>query len=299
MFWEKLFTKKEKQLPAENKSEIIDSGNIEVVILSDLGNIRTNNEDSAVFFRNGDERILQEKGYLLIVADGMGGHQAGEVASSMSVEIISKEYFTQHNKGAVEKSLAQAFSLANKKIFDLSSHNRAYLGMGTTCTALIVIDQSVYYGHVGDSRAYVFKNNLFSRITEDQTYVQDLVNSGDITVEEAEAHPKRNILTNAMGTKPDLRIETGKCDFLFEKNDRLLLCSDGLYDYLKDEEMAEILGNKSLQEAAAFMIAEAKRRGGHDNITVVLAEKTEALKETTSKETKDFDLPQTKEYDLP
>jgi protein phosphatase len=163
----------------------------------------------------------------------------------------------------------------------------------------VVIDQSVYYGHVGDSRAYVLKNNLLSRITEDQTYVQELVNSGDITVEEAEIHPKRNILTNAMGTKPELRIETGKCDFLFEQGDKLLLCSDGLYDYLKDEEMAEILVNKPLPEAAAFMIAETKRRGGHDNITVVLAEKIESVKETTSKETRDFDLPQTKEYDLP
>lgn len=299
MFWGKLFAKKEKEPHTENKSEIIDSGNIKVVILSDLGNIRTNNEDNAMFFRIADETILQEKGYLLIVADGMGGHQAGEVASSMSADIISKEYFRQNNNGAVEKNLSHAFSLANKKIFELSSQNRAYQGMGTTCTVLIVIDQSVYYGQVGDSRAYVLKNNLFSRITEDQTYVQELVNSGDITAEEAEVHPKRNILTNAMGTKPDLRIETGKCDFLFEQGDKLLLCSDGLYDYLKDGELSEVLGKMPLQEAASYMIAEAKKRGGHDNITVLLAEKTAAIRETTSKETRDFDLPQTKEYDLP
>jgi PPM family protein phosphatase len=298
MFWEKLFAKKEKQLPAENKSEIIDSGNIKVVILSDLGNIRTNNEDNALFFRIADEKIVLEKGYLLIVADGMGGHQAGEVASNMATEIISKEYFRQNNNSAVEKNITMAFSLANKKIFELSGHNKSYQGMGTTCTALVVIDQSVYYGHVGDSRAYVLKNKLLSRITEDQTYVQELVNNGNLTVEEAEVHPKRNILTNAMGTKQDLRIETGKCDFLFEQGDKLLLCSDGLYDYLKDEELSDILSNKSLQDAADCMIAEAKKRGGHDNITVVLAEKTVLKKETTSKETRDFDLPQTKEYDL-
>jgi PPM family protein phosphatase len=299
MFWDKLFAKKEKDPPTENKSEIIDSGNIKVVIQSDLGNIRTNNEDNAVFFKIADEKILQEKGYLLMVADGMGGHQAGEVASGMSVDIICKEYFRQNNDGAVEKNLARAFSFANKKIFELSSQNRAYQGMGTTCTVLIVIDQSVYYGQVGDSRAYVLKNNLFLRITEDQTYVQELVNSGDITPEEAEVHPKRNILTNAMGTKPDLRIETGKCDFSFEQGDKLLLCSDGLYDYLKDGELAEALDHMPLQEAASHMIAEAKKRGGHDNITVLLAEKTAAIKVTTSKETRDFDLPQTKEYDLP
>jgi protein phosphatase len=298
MFWDRLFAKKEKDPPSENKSEVIDSGNIKVVILSDLGNIRTNNEDNAVFFKIADEKILQEKGYLLMVADGMGGHQAGEVASGMAADIISKEYFRQKNN-AVEKNLAQAFSMANKKIFELSSQNRAYQGMGTTCTVLIVTEQSVYYGQVGDSRAYVFKNNLLLRITEDQTYVQELVNSGDITAAQAAIHPKRNILTNAMGTKPDMRVETGKCDFSFEQGDKLLLCSDGLYDYIKDEEMATMLDTMSLQEAASFMISEAKKRGGHDNITVLLAEKIAAIKETTAKETRDFDLPQTKEYNLP
>ncbi len=298
MFWDKLFAKKEKSPPTENKSEIIDSGSIKVVILSDLGNIRTNNEDNAIFFKIADEKILQEKGFLLMVADGMGGHQAGEVASGMAAEVISKEYF-RLNSNAIEKTLSQAFSLANKKIYELSVQNRAYRGMGTTCTVLIVTDQHVYYGQVGDSRAYVLKNNLLSRITEDQTYVQELVNSRDITAEEAAVHPKRNILTNAMGTKPEMRVETGKCDFLFEQDDKLLLCSDGLYDYIKDEELAAILGKMPLQEAASFMIAEAKKRGGHDNITVLLAEKTAAVKETTSKETRDFDLPQTKEYNLP
>jgi protein phosphatase len=181
----------------------------------------------------------------------------------------------------------------------MSSSHAAYHGMGTTCTAIVVADQTVYYAHVGDSRAYFFKPGSISRITQDHTYVQELVNKGEITAKEAETHPKRNILTNAMGTKPSLRIDTGQYKMSFEKNDRLLLCSDGLYDYLKDEELGDILNNKSLQEAAEFMIMEAKKRGGHDNITVVLAEKTEMEKETTAKETRDFDIPVTKEHDLP
>ena len=297
MFWKK--RKKEKKEISESKAEVTNSGNVRVVVQSDLGNIRLNNEDMGMFYRIADENILKEKGYLLIVADGMGGHKAGEVASRMATEIVSQEYFKKNANGSIEKNLFKAFELANKQIYDMSSSNAAYHGMGTTCTAIVVADQTVYYAHVGDSRAYFFKKDVITRITEDHTYVQELVKKGDITAKEAETHPKRNILTNAMGTKPSLRIDTGKFKISFEKGDRLLLCSDGLYDYLKDEELAQILKTKSLQEAAEYMIIEAKRRGGHDNITVVLAEKTETETATTAKETRDFDIPVTKEHELP
>ena len=296
MFWNKLFNKKPK---INSTAEVIDSENVKAVVLSDMGNIRTNNEDIGMFYRIADEDITREKGYLLIVADGMGGHKAGEVASKMATEIISQEYFKQNGNGNIEKNLFKAFSLANKRIYDLASSQKAFHGMGTTCSAFVITGDNVYYAHVGDSRGYFLKNNSIVRITEDHTYVQELVNKGEITAKEADTHPKRNILTNAMGTKPDLRIDTGMCTYMFEKNDRLMLCSDGLYDYLNENELAEILSTKTLQEAAEQMIAEAKKRGGHDNITVVLSEKTEADKETTAKETRDFDLPQTKEYDLP
>ena len=294
-----LFGKKDKQITPENNNELHEAGNLKVIVLSDLGNIRTNNEDMGMFFKVADENVIREKGYLLIVADGMGGHQAGEVASKMATDIISREYFNQTGNGSVEKKLSKVFALANKTIFEKSSSQKAYNGMGTTCTALVVIDQTVYFAHVGDSRAYVQKGNSIKQITEDHTYVQELVNSGDITAAEAATHPKRNILTNAMGTKADLRIDTGKCTFNFENNDRLLLCSDGLYDYLNDNELNEILQNNVLKNAAEYMVQEAKARGGHDNITVVLAEKAEASNEQRVKETKDLDLPQTREYDLP
>ncbi|MEP7163243.1 MAG: Stp1/IreP family PP2C-type Ser/Thr phosphatase [Ferruginibacter sp.] len=294
-----LFGKKETQNTPENSNESYEAGNLKVIVLSDLGNIRTNNEDMGLFFRIADENIIREKGYLLIVADGMGGHQAGEVASKMAADIISREYFKQNGNSSVEKNLSKVFALANKNIFEKASSQKAFNGMGTTCTALVVIDQAVYFAHVGDSRAYIQKGDSITQITEDHTYVQELVNSGDITAEEAATHPKRNILTNAMGTKPDLRIDTGKCKFNFENNDRLLICSDGLYDYLNDKELKEILQNNLLRNAADYMVQEAKLRGGHDNITVVLAERSDASKEKPVKETKDLDLPQTKEYDLP
>ena len=299
MLWKKIFNKKQKQQHNHSHSESIDSGTVKVVVLSDLGNIRTNNEDIGMFFRIADEEIRKEKGYLFVVADGMGGHQAGEVASRLAAETISQEYFNQNENGSIEKNLHKAFLAANKKIYSMASSNPQYRGMGTTCTSLVVKDQQIYFAHAGDSRAYILQNNSITRITEDHTYVQELVNRGDISADEAETHPKRNILTNAMGTKPDLRVDTGKSALPFLENNRLLLCSDGLYDYIKDNELADILSTKPLHEAASYMIEQAKKRGGHDNITVVLAEKISTDNESAAKETRDFDLPSTKEFDLP
>lgn len=299
MFWKKIFKRKEKSALPTHHTEIIDSGHIKVVVRTDLGNIRLNNEDLGLFYRIADEKVIREKGYLLLVADGMGGHQAGEVASRMASEIISQEYFKSEKNGGIEKSLRRAFLSANQQIFQSASLNKERHGMGTTCTALVVAEQAIHFGHVGDSRAYLWKQNTIHRITEDHTYVQELVRSGEITREEAETHPKRNILTNAMGTKPDVKVDTGKFHLPFETGDRLLLCSDGLYDYLVDAEIAHYLTGNTIAEAAEQMIQEAKNRGGHDNITIVLAERTSGVPESPAKETRDFDLPVTKELDLP
>lgn len=302
MGWFNLFRKKNKQAVPESSNESIELSDLNVIVLSDLGNIRTNNEDNGMFYKVADEQVIREKGYLLIVADGMGGHQAGEVASKMAADTISSEYFKLNANGGIEKNLAKVFTLANKNIFEKARSKKEYNGMGTTCTALVVINQTVYYAHVGDSRAYLQKGDSITQITEDHTYVQELVNNGDITAEEAATHSKRNILTNAMGTKPDLRIDTGVCKFKFEDNDRLLLCSDGLYDYLNDKELNEILQSGGLKTAAELMVRQAKERGGHDNITVVIAEKKGSGKENEAglKLTRDVDLPKmTRDADLP
>lgn len=285
--------KKKKEQQKEMKS--FDGGSLRSVVVTDLGAVRTNNEDVGLFFRMDDQ--ADDKGCLLMVADGMGGHNAGEIASRMAADIISHEYFRQ--TASVEKSLYRAFELANKSIFERASSNRSMSGMGTTCTTLIVIGPEIYYAHVGDSRAYLFKKSRITQITEDHTYVQELVSKGEITIGEAAIHPKRNILTNAMGTKNSLRIDTGKFALPMEENDRLMICSDGLYDYLNEHEIAGILGGTSLHDAANDLVEEAKRRGGHDNITVVLAEKLPVTNEAAEKETRDFDIPLTQEFDLP
>jgi len=300
MFWKK---KKKADIGKKQNDFALnmqDQPDLKVVIKTDLGNVRTNNEDAASFFRMKDETIIREKGHLIVLADGMGGHQAGEVASKMALEIISQEYFKQTREKNIEKILARAFNTANKKIFDLASENEKYHGMGTTCTAIVILSGAIYFAHAGDSRAYLYKNKSIARLTEDHTYVHELVRSGGISAEEAEKHPQRNILINAMGTKPSLRVDTGKCLDTFDRHDRLLLCSDGLYDYINDDELAKILDYKLLEEAADYLIDETKRRGAYDNITVALAEMTDTAKDINLKLTRDIDLPVlTRETDLP
>ena len=303
MFWKKNKSKTDHK-ETNPSFEVGEPSNLKVVIKTDLGNVRTNNEDAASYFKVSDENIIREKGFLLIVADGMGGHAAGEVASNMAVEIISQEYYKDLKEDKIEKILAHAFNTANKKIFDLASANEKYRGMGTTCTAIAVVGNTIYYAHAGDSRAYLYKNKILVQLTEDHTYVQQLVNSGDISAHDAETHPQRNILINAMGTKPGMRVDTGRYNEPLQNHDRLMICSDGLYDYLTNDEIAEIMSMDMLDSIADYFIAEAKRRGGKDNITVALAEKmddkNEPVQELNLKLTRDVDLPKlTRDADLP
>ncbi|RYY52776.1 MAG: Stp1/IreP family PP2C-type Ser/Thr phosphatase [Chitinophagaceae bacterium] len=301
--WSKWFGKK-KIVTASTEPDQGPLTQLNVVVLSDLGMIRTNNEDLGLFVRNASEEIIRRKGYLLVVADGMGGHQAGEVASRIAAETVSGEYF-HTGINDIPKSMEKAFRVANEKIFSMASSDAACRGMGTTCTAVAIVGGQVFFGHAGDSRAYHIRSGQVTQVTQDHTYVQELVSLGEITAEEASRHPKRNILTNAMGTKPSLRVDTGLDPLDFGFDDRILLCSDGLYDYIGDHELGEILQGHTLQDAAEKMVAEAKRRGGHDNITVVIAEKINPSGLVTTRETRDIEIPltigapQTKETELP
>ncbi len=272
-------------------------GDINAVVVSDLGNVRQNNEDTGLFVRLADEGIRRLKGYLLLVADGMGGHLAGEVASQMAADIISREYF-QHPE-SIEKSLLRAFRLANRQIFDESRQHDRFRGMGTTCTAIVIHGQSLYFAHVGDSRAYLLKAGQLIQLTEDHTYVQELLRTGGITVEAAANHPNRNVLTQAMGTKADVRVDLGRCVLPFDLTDRLLLCSDGLYEYGTSEELLQVLQQKNLADAATDLVNLAKNRGGHDNITVVLAERMVVGDETPPRDTREIDLLLTRDLELP
>jgi len=269
---------------------------INAIVMSDVGNIRQNNEDTGLFVRLADEGIRRTKGYLLLVADGMGGHLAGEVASQMAAEIVNREYVA--HRDTIEKSLMRAFQVANRQIFDEAQQHDAFRGMGTTCTVIVVHEQQLYFAHVGDSRAYLFKAGQLVQLTEDHTYIQELLRNGEITPEAAANHPNRNVLTQAMGTKATIRIDVGRCLLPFDTGDRLLLCSDGLYEYCTEADLIQVLSLANLPDAAEKLIDMAKTRGGHDNITVVLAERLAVDSGETSKETREIDLPFTREIML-
>ncbi len=259
MFWRKWFSGTKESLQDELK----------VVILTDTGQVRSNNEDSAKFIK--PSRRLGHLGYLGILADGMGGHHAGEVASSLAVETIAEEYY---KKGAdPETGLYIAFSKANRQIWHKAKTSPAFQGMGTTCTAVVIFNRRVYLAHIGDSRLYLFKEGMLTQLSTDHTYVQDLLKQGVITPEEAQVHRDRNVLTRVMGTHYSMRADILEIPQTFEKGDRLLLCSDGLYDYFSREELAEFLAEPLLSVAAQNLVDAANRRGGYDNITLVLIEK--------------------------
>lgn len=272
---------------------------VQVVVKTDLGNIRTNNED-AVLFKKADDS-LKGKGMMLLVADGMGGHLAGEVASGMAVESVSETYFHQSKGNNVADILKQAFIIANKKIFQSASNNEQYKGMGTTCTVLVIEGKKLFYAHAGDSRAYHFRNNALRQISNDHTYVQELVNAGTISLEEADTHPQRNILTNAMGTKPEIKVDAAQYDIELAYGDRLMVCSDGLYDYFHAKELEQILSGEQLTSIADFLLGEAKRRGGHDNISFILAQLGDTVSQNPNgKETREAGVVKaTRDAELP
>ncbi|GAB3996756.1 Stp1/IreP family PP2C-type Ser/Thr phosphatase [Spirosoma daeguense] len=270
---------------------------VNAVVVSDLGNVRQNNEDTGLFVRLADEGIRRTKGYLLLVADGMGGHLAGEVASQMAAEIVNREYF-QHND-SIEKCLLLAFQLANRQIYEEARQHDTFRGMGTTCTAIIVHEQQLYFAHVGDSRAYLFKSGQLIQLTRDHTYIQELLRTGSITPEAAAIHPERNVLTQAMGTKANVQVDIGRCILPFDINDRLMLCSDGLYEYCVEADFVRILQENSLHDAADELVNLAKTRGGHDNITIVLAQRINPDPNPSAKETREIDSPFTRDSELP
>ncbi|GAB3698381.1 Stp1/IreP family PP2C-type Ser/Thr phosphatase [Spirosoma flavus] len=276
--------------------DAVSTGEVNAVVVSDLGNVRQNNEDTGLFVRLADEGIRRTKGYLLLVADGMGGHLAGEVASQMAAELVSREYF-QHNE-TIEKNLARAFQIANRQIFEEARLHDTFRGMGTTCTAIVVHEQQLYFAHVGDSRAYLFKNGQLIQITQDHTYIQELLRKGDISPEAAASHPERNVLTQAMGTKANVQIDLGRCILPFDNGDRLMLCSDGLYEYCVEADFVSLLQQQSLHDAANELVNLAKSRGGHDNITIVLAERIMADEAPSPKETREIDVPFTRDIEL-
>ncbi|MEG6586001.1 Stp1/IreP family PP2C-type Ser/Thr phosphatase [Dendrosporobacter sp. 1207_IL3150] len=226
---------------------------------SDIGLVRQTNEDSYACIPPD----------LFLVADGMGGHVAGEIASSMAVKAISE--YVQANKGTnVTMLLEQALIRANELIFDLSQSRDECAGMGTTVSVVHVDQTCIHWGHVGDSRIYVVRDSDLVQVTNDHSLVWELVKSGNITKAEAHTHPQRNMLTRAVGTSKNIKVDTGITNW--KQGDFMLLCTDGLTNMLSEQEIYQVLieNMNDGEKVVNKLIDSAKRAGGNDNITVIL-----------------------------
>jgi PPM family protein phosphatase len=218
--------------------------------------------------RRANEDSLLARSPLFVVADGMGGAQAGEVASKIAVE--SFQAGLPHDTSPEEALAARALA-ANARIYDLSRRNAEQAGMGTTLTALYVGEQEVAIAHVGDSRAYCTREGELLRLTDDHSLVDELIREGRLTPEEAEEHPQRSIITRALGPEETVEIDTRS--FRARPGDLYLLCSDGLTSMVPESRLAELLRQHAgarLRDVGEALIAEANRAGGRDNITVIL-----------------------------
>ncbi len=260
--------------PAEGTAAVDMSGVLEIVNMSDTGRKRPHNEDSTV----SDARLG-----LAIVADGMGGYKGGEVASAIAVTTILHEMrqaLSRINPTQIDKAsglsqgallLRDAITLANGQIFQTASQEPLCQGMGTTVVAVLLHDGNrISIAHVGDSRLYRLRNGRFEQITSDHSLIQELINKGYFTREEAVANTPKNLVTRALGIEEDVVVDIQ--DDVFLPQDTYLMCSDGLNDMISDEEIHFTLSKYSgnLIQAASELIRIANQNGGKDNISVIL-----------------------------
>ena len=228
---------------------------------TEVGLVRKRNEDSIC--------VIPDLA-LFAVADGMGGHLAGEVASRMAVESVADQ-LRSGGVEQIESNLLDGARAANSKVFDASSNDISCRGMGTTLTAAVIRDREMILAHVGDSRAYIIRGEKIYALTEDHSLVQELLKQGGITKEQARDHPHRNVLTRALGTDPAVEVDLIRARL--EKDDVILLCSDGLCGLVEDDEIMRLVRlAPDPEEAVKSLVSEALSRGGNDNISVIVVE---------------------------
>jgi PPM family protein phosphatase len=242
---------------------------VEVASLSDVGCQRDNNEDSYLYWEPAAEGEFQRKGRLAVIADGMGGYEGGQEASRLAVETVREVYDTRVRDDP-RATLLEAFAAAHDRIQNYALQHPELHGMGTTCTALVVRNRQLYFAHVGDSRLYLVRGARISRLTRDHSYVSRLVESGIVRAEDAEKHPQRHILTGALGAGVEVAVDAVEYGTTLQDGDGLLLCTDGLWSVVTDEELEMAAGRNAPAECCATLVKLARQRGGPDNITVQL-----------------------------
>ena len=271
---------------------------LEAWLVTDVGVVREHNEDSA---------YMEPANGFFIVADGMGGHAAGEVASAMAVETVRrtlegarkeidtfKRAPTDAGRRGIVQLLQSAVLSAHQAVFQRGQHEADKAGMGTTLDVVLIAGPEAFVAHVGDSRTYLVRDGRSSQITTDHTVAEVLVIEGKLTIEEAQVSPLRTILVNAIGVSADVGVEMAHVTL--KRGDRLLLCSDGLHDYFPvEEEIAQKLSTEAPGDALKDMVELAKTRGGHDNITGVAVQVTEVIEAVPDR----IDREMTQPVDLP
>jgi serine/threonine protein phosphatase PrpC len=239
-----------------------------VVLRTDVGLVRSENQDFAAFTTPREERGSHPGGRLLIVADGMGGHRGGATASRLATEVVKRQYL-ESETGDPAAALREALTRANARIHSEAQSNSDLRGMGTTTSALVLKNDRAWFAHVGDSRIYRVRGGGIEQLTEDHSLVASMVREGLLTTKEAENHPRRNVLQRSMGVAEDVEIDI-RGPFDLKIDDVFILCSDGLHGVVKEEEILE-RAQLPLDEAADQYVKLALERGAPDNVTVLVA----------------------------
>ena len=245
---------------------------LETGLLTDIGRSRSINQDAIGVFGSA----AGQHDFVAIVADGMGGHKAGDVASRLAIEEIQRSLFAELKLQSPKQALRQVFEAANSAIFAQAQHNPDYHGMGTTLVVLVVHESSAYFAHTGDSRLYLIRGNAVRQMTEDHTLVAEMLQQKLINREQAKHHPNRNIITHAVGTKQQVFVDFSSSPMPLQIGDCFLLCSDGLYDLVEDAEMLDCVLTYSAQQACEELVRLANERGGYDNVSVIIVKILEA-----------------------
>lgn len=238
---------------------------MKIAAKTDVGRVRSSNQDS---YATGE---LPGGVAWAVVCDGMGGAAGGNVASSVAVKMISEKitstYHSNMSTTSVKNMLVSAITAANLSIFDMSNANETLHGMGTTVVAAVIADSTVCVAHAGDSRAYLISRGELFQLTTDHSVVQAMVESGKITPDEAKAHPRKNIITRALGVAEDIDVDF--CEEKLIADDILLICTDGLTNYIDSQDILKVAHTAGYYEIADKLVNLANSNGGGDNITVV------------------------------
>ncbi|HAY29713.1 MAG TPA: serine/threonine-protein phosphatase [Candidatus Accumulibacter sp.] len=255
--------------PASEPRGVLATGyRVEACMESHIGRVRSSNQDSLGFVCPADATQLRDRGVLVMIADGMGGHNAGEIASAMAVEVLCRSYFEGADADPGD-ALAAAMRQANEVILLAAATDSALAGMGTTATALVLVDSLVLFAHVGDSRLYRCRGGRCRQLTGDQTVAAEMVRSGLLSATQARHHPARHVLVESLGSEQPLRVVT-QADAPPLIGEAFVLCSDGLWESVDADEIGHSVSTLDAATACRRLIELALERDGSDNISVAI-----------------------------